>query len=113
VGMNNEHRFESRLPPMKYLGLTDVPENPHLASPLSADAPSAAELSGWRQSQRLSPLIQLMAERARRRQRIIIPGLAQPVVWKGPRETLARLRAVEQAVWQASGGDFLRRMPPE
>ena len=55
----------------------------------------------------MSPLLQLVAARASRAQRIAMSPIPQPSFCPGPRETLAKLRAAELAAWQARGGDFL------
>jgi len=61
---------------------------------------------------KLSPFLQLAQARGHRKLRIALPTVPRRRFSLANRAVRAALRAAEQAVWQASGGDFLRSVRP-
>jgi hypothetical protein len=59
-----------------------------------------------------SPFLQFVEARAHRKVRIALPSLPRRQFCLANRTVLAAMRAAELAVWQASGGDFLRNVRP-
>jgi hypothetical protein len=58
-----------------------------------------------------SPFVQLAAARARRNLRFVPLAGAEHLLHPSNPKSLARVRAAELAHWQATGGDFLNRLP--
>jgi len=61
---------------------------------------------------KLSPFLQLVQARGHRKLRIALPTVSRRRFCLANRAVRAALHAAEQAVWQASGGDFLRSVRP-
>ena len=61
---------------------------------------------------KLSPFLQLAQARSHRKLRIALPTVPRRRFCLANRAVRAALSAAEQAVWQATGGDALRRVRP-
>jgi hypothetical protein len=77
--------------------------------PIRNTEPVVAALS----ADKLSPFLQLAQARGHRKLRIALPTVPRRRFCLANRAVRAALSAAEQAVWQASGGDFLRSIGPK